>query len=244
MQGRPAKILNIASTAGITARPGWVAYAASKAAVVSLSADAVRGARRDGRQDLHDLARAGRRPSSAASSPRRRTPARSCSPTRSRDVIAMLVRRGRADAGRPEHHRPPADLTRADPRPMSRLEHALAALVLRVLGRLFDRCSRCAGGGSCSRRRALSHLEGNLAVPPRGDPPRCGRSCRVVHAAGAVQLRARRARSRYLAPARAWHVPACGRRGCSSSTTPTCRSTSRPTGRARRSSRSGTPSGR
>lgn len=38
MQGRPAKILNIASTAGITARPGWVAYASSKAAVVSLSA--------------------------------------------------------------------------------------------------------------------------------------------------------------------------------------------------------------
>jgi NAD(P)-dependent dehydrogenase (short-subunit alcohol dehydrogenase family) len=36
-QGHPAKILNIASTAGITARPGWVAYAASKAAVVSLS---------------------------------------------------------------------------------------------------------------------------------------------------------------------------------------------------------------
>jgi 3-oxoacyl-[acyl-carrier protein] reductase len=38
MQGRPAKVLNVASTAGITARPGWVAYAASKAAVVSLSA--------------------------------------------------------------------------------------------------------------------------------------------------------------------------------------------------------------
>ncbi len=37
-QGRPAKILNVASTAGITARPGWVAYAASKAAVVSLGA--------------------------------------------------------------------------------------------------------------------------------------------------------------------------------------------------------------
>lgn len=36
-QGHPAKILNIASTAGITSRPGWVAYAASKAAVVSLS---------------------------------------------------------------------------------------------------------------------------------------------------------------------------------------------------------------
>lgn len=37
MQGRPLKIVNIASTAGITARPGWVAYASSKAAVVSLS---------------------------------------------------------------------------------------------------------------------------------------------------------------------------------------------------------------
>jgi 3-oxoacyl-[acyl-carrier protein] reductase len=37
MQGRPIKIVNIASTAGITSRPGWVAYAASKAAVVSLS---------------------------------------------------------------------------------------------------------------------------------------------------------------------------------------------------------------
>ena len=37
MQGRPAKILNVASTAGITSRPGWVAYAASKAAVVSMS---------------------------------------------------------------------------------------------------------------------------------------------------------------------------------------------------------------
>jgi 3-oxoacyl-[acyl-carrier protein] reductase len=37
MQGQPTKVVNIASTAGITARPGWVAYAASKAAVVSLS---------------------------------------------------------------------------------------------------------------------------------------------------------------------------------------------------------------
>jgi short-subunit dehydrogenase len=37
MQGRPAKILNVASTAGVTSRPGWVAYASSKAAVVSLS---------------------------------------------------------------------------------------------------------------------------------------------------------------------------------------------------------------
>lgn len=38
MVDRPAKILNVASTAGITSRPGWLAYASSKAAVVSLSA--------------------------------------------------------------------------------------------------------------------------------------------------------------------------------------------------------------
>ena len=37
MQHHPAKILNVASTAGITSRPGWLAYASSKAAVVSLS---------------------------------------------------------------------------------------------------------------------------------------------------------------------------------------------------------------
>lgn len=38
MRRHPAKILNVASTAGITSRPGWLAYASSKAAVVSLSA--------------------------------------------------------------------------------------------------------------------------------------------------------------------------------------------------------------
>lgn len=37
IQDRPAKILNIASTAGITSRPGWLAYASSKAAVVAFS---------------------------------------------------------------------------------------------------------------------------------------------------------------------------------------------------------------
>jgi 3-oxoacyl-[acyl-carrier protein] reductase len=37
MQHHPAKILNVASTAGITSRPGWLTYASSKAAVVSLS---------------------------------------------------------------------------------------------------------------------------------------------------------------------------------------------------------------
>jgi NAD(P)-dependent dehydrogenase (short-subunit alcohol dehydrogenase family) len=38
MYNRPSKVLNVASTAGITSRPGWLAYASSKAAVVSLSA--------------------------------------------------------------------------------------------------------------------------------------------------------------------------------------------------------------
>jgi 3-oxoacyl-[acyl-carrier protein] reductase len=37
MRQRPSKILNVASTAGTSSRPGWVAYASSKAAVVSLS---------------------------------------------------------------------------------------------------------------------------------------------------------------------------------------------------------------
>lgn len=33
----PSKVLNVASTAGITARPGWLSYASSKAALVSMS---------------------------------------------------------------------------------------------------------------------------------------------------------------------------------------------------------------
>ncbi len=37
MKGKDAKILNIASTAGSTSRPGWVAYASAKAGVISLS---------------------------------------------------------------------------------------------------------------------------------------------------------------------------------------------------------------
>jgi short-subunit dehydrogenase len=38
MRKRGAKILNVASTAGVTPRPGWLAYSSSKAAVVSISA--------------------------------------------------------------------------------------------------------------------------------------------------------------------------------------------------------------
>lgn len=37
MKNRGGKILNIASTAGMTPRPGWLSYASSKAAVISMS---------------------------------------------------------------------------------------------------------------------------------------------------------------------------------------------------------------
>ena len=36
MRNHPSKILNVASTAGVTPRPGWLVYASSKAAVVSM----------------------------------------------------------------------------------------------------------------------------------------------------------------------------------------------------------------
>ncbi len=37
MRNRQSKVLNVASTAGVTSRPGWLSYASSKAAVVSIS---------------------------------------------------------------------------------------------------------------------------------------------------------------------------------------------------------------
>ena len=37
MRNHPSKIVNVASTAGVTSRPGWLTYAASKAAVISMS---------------------------------------------------------------------------------------------------------------------------------------------------------------------------------------------------------------
>ena len=37
MRQRGGKILNVASTAGMTPRPGWLSYASSKAAVISMS---------------------------------------------------------------------------------------------------------------------------------------------------------------------------------------------------------------
>ena len=37
MRNKPSKIVNVASTAGVTPRPGWLAYASSKAAVVAIT---------------------------------------------------------------------------------------------------------------------------------------------------------------------------------------------------------------
>lgn len=37
MKNKGGKILNIASTAGMTPRPGWLSYSSSKAAVISMS---------------------------------------------------------------------------------------------------------------------------------------------------------------------------------------------------------------
>lgn len=37
MKNKGGKILNVASTAGMTPRPGWLAYASSKAAIISMS---------------------------------------------------------------------------------------------------------------------------------------------------------------------------------------------------------------
>ena len=130
-QGRPAKILNIASTAGITSRPGWVAYAASKAAVVSLSqtlADELAGTGikvysiSPGRTatELRRILAPDEDPTQDHAAERRRR----------RDRLAD-ARRG-ADARRAEHHRAPAELTGW----VSRLEYLLASALLRIVGLL------------------------------------------------------------------------------------------------------------
>ena len=91
MQGRPAKILNIASTAGITARPGWVAYAASKAAVVSLSQTLPTSSPGPASRSTASP-RADRDGAAPQARARTRTRARSCSPSAVADVIATLMR--------------------------------------------------------------------------------------------------------------------------------------------------------
>ena len=174
MQGRPAKILNIASTAGITARPGWVAYAASKAAVVSLS------------QTLsEELAGTGIKvysisPGRTATELRRKLAPeedptrRSCSPMPSRTSSRCSSARGSArSTDRTSSSASRSDRARAGP--MNRVEHALSSLLLRVLGMLFDLFP-------VRRRVVLATARvvpprGQPGPPPRGDSAGCGRSC-------------------------------------------------------------------
>ena len=83
MYDRPAKILNVASTAGITSRPGWLAYASSKAAVVSLSATLADELAGSGIKDLQHLARPDRHGAASQAGARGGPDARSCSRARS-----------------------------------------------------------------------------------------------------------------------------------------------------------------
>ena len=61
-------------------------------------------------------------------------PTKIMQPSHVADVIAHAHARRRADAGRPEHHRPPA----APDGRMSRLEYLLAGAILRVVGLVFS----------------------------------------------------------------------------------------------------------
>ena len=237
--GRPAKVLNVASTAGITARPGWVAYAASKAAVVNLSRDPGRGAGRDRGEDLHDLAGPDRdraAPQAGAGRGSQLDHAAGAGRPRDRDPDA----RRRADAGRPEHHRPPADVAGGS-RPVSRWEYRLASLVLRVLGAAFSLLPM-------RRRRVvlatarLPRARGQPAVHRCGDPPPAPRDPGRAPA-GAVRVRPHRA-SCATSSGSCGARTTCRRPGWSSSTTRGCRSTWRPTVPGRRSSRCGTPPAR
>ena len=163
MQGRPIKIVNIASTAGITSRPGWVAYAASKAAVVSLS------------QTLsEELAGTGVRiytisPGRTATELRRKLapeedPSTIMQPMPVADVIAMLVGEGeRRWTARTSSFQHPG-LAGA----MTRLEHALAARSSRArvpVHRARSRPSRA----SCWPPRGWRGWRATC-VPPRRDP--------------------------------------------------------------------------
>ena len=131
MYDRGGKILNVASTAGITSRPGWLAYASSKAAVVSLSRDPRGRAGRQRDQDLQHLAGAnGHRAAPQAGAGGGPLDDHAAGPGGRRHRPADERRRGHPR--RPEHHRPHAGLDRR----MRPLEYRLASALLRFV-RLF-----------------------------------------------------------------------------------------------------------
>ena len=123
---------------------------------------------------------------------------------------------------------------------MNRLEHSLASIVLRILGFVFDRLPirradrpRDGPGGPTGRQPR---------VPARGDPARPARR-RARDAPRAVQLRPAR-QGRVPGAPRARHVPAAHLVPVRRGQRLPARSTSRPTGAARRWCRSGMRSGR
>ena len=157
MYDRPAKILNVASTAGITSRPGWLAYASSKAAVVSMSATLA-----------DELAGSGIKvysisPGRTATELRRKlapeedpTHDHAAGPRRRRHRPADERRRD--DPRRAEHRRPHPGLSGR----MSRLEYLLAsALLLRRPAVLLASC-RSGPDRVVLATARVSTLDGNL----------------------------------------------------------------------------------
>ena len=200
MQGRPAKILNIASTAGITSRPGWVAYAASKAAVVSLSgtlADELAGTG----IKVYSISPGPDRDGAAADPGARRGPDQDHAAERRGRGDRHAHARRRTDAGRPEHHRPPAGLS-----------PAWAASNTCSRARCCGSSAPSSGSSRSGRTRIVLAtarvpiLEGNLAAHPRrhrrAAPRPPGRRCCWSPTATACA-----ASSRYLLRLVRGHVP-------------------------------------
>ena len=200
MQGQSAKVLNIASTAGITSRPGWVAYAASKAAVVSLSqtlADELAGTG----IKVYSIS-PGRDGHGAAATWRpTRTPPRSCSraPSPRSSPPSCATKSGRWTA------RTSSSASRPDAR-VGRIEYLLASAVLRVVGLVARRLPLPA------RPRRPGHRpdavsRGQSAAPPRGHPARPPGPAERDPAPGAVLVRVHR-QAPLSRSARAGHGPA------------------------------------
>ena len=173
MYDRPAKILNIASTAGITSRPGWLAYASSKAAVVSLSATLA-----------DELAGSGIKvysisPGRTATELRRKLapeedPSTIMQPQPRRRRHRPADARRRDHPRRAEHHRPHAGLTGR----VNRLEYLLASTLLRLVRLFFVLLPRAPRPRSSSRPPACSTLDGNLLYIHRRDPRAPSRAAR------------------------------------------------------------------
>ena len=218
--GPGGKILNVASTAGITSRPGWLAYASSKAAVVSLSATLADELAGSGHQDLQHLARPdGHRAAPQAGAGGGPDDDHAAGPGGRRHRPADERRRGHP--GRPEHHRPHAGLAGG----CAALEYRLASVLLRLVRPVRSRARRSSPTSVVLATARVTTLDGNLLHLHRSMTARHPELA-VRPPARAVQLRP----ARQAAPTSSGSSAGCTTsrpRACSSSTTPTCRSMSR-----------------